>query len=69
MSDEADIAAAQEEAHRMAALNRRQATLPSVGQCYACGEPVGGSLRFCDTDCREDWERIEAARRRGGRSE
>jgi hypothetical protein len=67
MSDEIDMAAAQEEAYRAAALNRRHASLPSVGQCYACGEPLEGSLRFCDTDCRDDWERTEAARKRGGR--
>ena len=68
MSDEIDMAAAQEEAYRAAALNRRHASLPSVGQCYACGEPLEGSLRFCDTDCRDDWERTEAARMRGGRT-
>lgn len=68
MSDEADVAAVQEEAYRAAALNRRHANLPSVGQCYACGEPVEGSLRFCDGECRDDWEKVEAARRRGGRN-
>ena len=69
MSDEIDIASVQEEAYRAAALNRRYASLPSVGQCYSCGEPVEGRLRFCDTDCRDDWEKDEAARRRGGRQE
>ena len=69
MSDEIDIASVQEEAYRAAALNRRHASLPSVGQCYACSEPVEGRLRFCDTDCRDDWEKDEAARRRGGRLE
>ena len=66
MSDEIDMAAAQEEAYRAAALNRRHASLPAVGQCYSCGEPLEGSLRFCDIDCRQDWERAEKSRRRGG---
>ena len=69
MSDEIDIASVQEEAYRAAALNRRHASLPSVGQCYSCGAPVEGSLRFCNADCRDDWEKDEAARRRGGRLE
>lgn len=67
MSDDVDIASVQEAAYLSAALNRRHASLPSVGQCYACGEPVDGKLRFCDTECRDDWEKDEAARRRGGR--
>lgn len=67
MADEADVASVQEEAYLSAALNRRQASLPPAGQCYSCGEPVEGILRFCDTECREDWEKVESARRRGGR--
>ena len=69
MSDEIDMAAAQEEAYRAAALNRRHASLPSVGQCYSCGEPVDGTLRFCDRDCLDDHERAERARRMNGRME
>ncbi len=69
MSDEADVAAVQEAAYLSAALNIRHTILPSIGQCYACGEPVDGKLRFCDTECRDDWQRDEAARRRGGRLE
>lgn len=69
MSDEIDIASVQEEAYRAAALNRRHASLPAIGQCYSCGGPVEGRLRFCNLDCRDDWEKDEAARRRGGRPE
>jgi hypothetical protein len=70
MSDEIDAAFVQEEAYRAAALNRRQASLPAAGICYACGERVAGAMqRFCDAECREDWERTEAARRRNGRVE
>jgi hypothetical protein len=67
MSDEADLADAQEQAYLAAALARRQATIPAVGQCYSCAERVAEGRRFCDSDCATDWERIEAARRRGGR--
>lgn len=69
MSDDVDVASMQEEAYLAAALNRRHASLPAIGQCYSCGESVSGRLRFCDTDCRDDWEKDEAARRIGGRPE
>jgi len=69
MSDDVDVASVQEEAYRAAALNRRQASLPAIGQCYSCGEPVEGSLRFCNKDCLDDYERVEKARRMNGRGE
>jgi hypothetical protein len=67
--DDADIAQGHEERDRAVALRRRHATLPAVGQCYSCAEPVEGSLRFCDRDCLDDYERSEKARRMNGRME
>jgi len=67
--DEADIAQGHEERDRAAALRRRHATLPAVGQCYSCGEPVEDGRRFCDRDCLDDYERAERARRMNGRGE
>ena len=64
--DEADTADATVEQHLKRALTRRHATLPAVGTCYFCAELVADGLRFCDRDCLADWERAEAARRRGG---
>ena len=46
---------------------RRAARLHSDGRCHFCDEPVPDALLFCDTDCRDDFEREEAARRRAGR--
>ncbi len=69
MSDEADMAHEIEERMRSAALRRRHATLPAVGQCYSCGEPVDDGRRFCDRDCLDDWQRAERARRMNGRAE
>ena len=68
MSDEADLADTQEQAYLAAALARRQETLIAMGRCYSCDEAVDVGLRFCDADCATDWERIDAARKRGGRS-
>jgi predicted nucleic acid-binding Zn ribbon protein len=67
--DEADAADATVEQHLKRALARRNATLPAVGQCYSCAEPVDDGRRFCDADCRQDWERAEKARRMNGRME
>ncbi|MFN8993262.1 MAG: hypothetical protein ACK5X3_06315 [Pseudomonadota bacterium] len=69
MSDEADAADATVEQHLRDALARRRASLPAVGQCYSCAEPVDDGRRFCDRDCLDDYERAERARRVNGRSE
>lgn len=64
--DEADAADLTMEQALSSALAKRQATLIPVGRCYSCNEGVEGNRRFCDKDCLEDWERVEAARKRGG---
>jgi hypothetical protein len=67
--DEADAADATVEQHLKRALARRNATLPAVGTCYSCAEPVADGRRFCDRECLEDFERAEKARRMNGRME
>jgi hypothetical protein len=69
MSDELDMASAQEEVYLAAALNRRQASLTAIGTCYSCAERVDDGRRFCDAECAQDWERVERARRLNGRVE
>jgi len=65
--DDADAADLTQQQALASALKRRHATLPAVGTCYFCSEHVEGSRRFCDADCMQDWERVEAARRLKGR--
>jgi predicted nucleic acid-binding Zn ribbon protein len=67
--DEADAADLTQQQTLAAAMRRRNATLPAVGACYSCAEPVDGGARFCDAECREDYERAERARRMNGRME
>ena len=50
-----------ETARRMAGHN-----LKPVGECYNCLEPVGEDRAFCGPECREDYDRRDAARRRTG---
>ena len=68
MTDEADrsddrIAAAIEEGLQRV---RRAPTLPYAGACYFCGEEVSQPLRFCDSFCRDDFDAMQAAKKRHG---
>ena len=30
--------------------------IKSIGKCLYCGTPLEGDLRWCDEDCRDDYE-------------
>lgn len=64
--DEADAADAQIEQQLAAARSARQPSLPYTGHCHYCGEIADGGRRFCDQDCRDDWQRASIARQIGG---
>lgn len=55
--DFADEAQLRSENHLEAALQKQRSTLtvPYSGFCLSCKEPVG-QKRFCDSDCRDDFE-------------
>jgi hypothetical protein len=56
MSDEADLANDAVERFTTTAQTYRKHTGPDpIGVCYNCGDPVSEGMRWCDTDCREDW--------------
>lgn len=60
---------AQERAERIlqAELSARRAAGPeATGYCLACGEAVAHGMRWCNVMCRDDYQRVEAARRRNG---
>ena len=60
MADEADRAEHQEEMARQAALIVRRRVGPAfTGRCINCGEIIERPLRWCDSDCREDWTKRE----------
>jgi RimJ/RimL family protein N-acetyltransferase len=69
MADEIDRA--NDEAERFLARALQQnaasrAVLTACGQCHFCLEPVADGLRFCDADCRDEFDRRSAARLRNG---
>ena len=63
-----DQATEREEMERERAIKaaRSAPTLPATGRCHYCDASVTGGAHFCDAECRADFEREEAAMRRGG---
>lgn len=41
--------------------------LAYIGCCHNCREPLADSLRFCDVDCRDDYEKIKRSRQQRAR--
>jgi predicted nucleic acid-binding Zn ribbon protein len=66
MTDIADDAERREAEHRAAALSVRKPTVTPCGFCHYCNEPLRSSLLFCNTDCRDDFQAQQDAKRRNG---
>jgi hypothetical protein len=65
MPDIADLAQAQNERlDQMTLAVRKPAAPQATGFCLNCGEPLSDGRRWCDTDCRNDWQRMESDQRR-----
>lgn len=66
MSDNLDIASEREEIDRNMAQALRQPTGPApTGCCLYCGQGfLNLRLRWCDADCRDEWEMLRS--RHGG---
>lgn len=61
MADEADIAAEHLERAMGLILRRRAEAGPEpTGRCLWCGAPLRRPLRWCDAECRDDWEKNHA---------
>lgn len=62
MADVLDLAQEQTEylhEKRIKELRTRAGTLEvqPTGYCLSCGETVATGRRFCDADCRDDWQK------------
>lgn len=57
MADICDQADSAVEAFQREALSRRHKEPEYTGYCLNCNEPTDLPDRWCDTDCREDWEK------------
>jgi hypothetical protein len=59
--DDADRANAEVERSLQEALRSRRPEGPlPQGACLLCDEPVDGQRRWCDADCRNQWEKRRA---------
>ena len=61
MADEIDRASDQEQVLRDSAIySARQVRniILSTGKCLQCDADVAGDRRWCNSDCRDDWEKI-----------
>lgn len=45
---------------------KQDSVLPLIGECYNCAEPLDGK-RFCDADCRDDYQARLRSRKASGR--
>lgn len=43
-----------------------QNVLPATGYCLFCTAPLPGAMRFCNADCRDDWDHEMTLKRRQG---
>lgn len=68
-ADPSDMATELEELHLQVSLANQRAVLrmKPKGICYYCSEPVSVGAMFCDTDCCQWYEDVEAAKKRNGR--
>lgn len=46
-----------------AAKQSTKPPLPAIGSCHNCDESLRPGMRFCDADCRDDYEKRKAAKR------
>ena len=61
MADQFDRASDLEELDRQSAINLQQKQARpaayAVGHCLYCYEPLPVGYRWCDSECRDDWEK------------
>lgn len=67
-SDPSDRASHEEQAsiHQAVEAVKLAAAAPklaAIGECHNCGEPLSAGERFCDADCRDDYQHRLARRR------
>jgi hypothetical protein len=55
--DDTDRATEREENARADALRERKPAGPeATGQCLNCERPLAPGLRWCDSECRDEWQ-------------
>lgn len=64
MADEIDQANERNDARLQQSLNNIDPApqLPAIGQCHFCFEPLNDGSRFCDNECRDDYDYMQKRR-------
>lgn len=66
LADPYDVASELEELDRLSALNKLKSKSPppplETGYCLFCGEKCEAGRRWCNSECRDEWE-FENSRR------
>jgi hypothetical protein len=57
--DEADLAQQEVELSLKLSLQRKEPSLAATGTCYFCSETLPEGQKFCDSDCEEDYRRLQ----------
>lgn len=68
--DEIDRSQLQQEAMlaaQISAARKQTAGLAYTGRCHNCGDVTSEERRFCDADCRADYDARRQSERRAGR--
>lgn len=60
--DDADLTQERMEKEMALQLRVRRPELLPNSMCHNCGEAVLADAKFCDVDCRDDWEKREKNR-------
>ena len=61
--DEADMTQERMEKELALRLKVRRPVLPQTGHCHNCDDGLeNGSLLFCNSDCRDDWQKRQKNR-------
>ena len=63
--DDLDIASEREQIARdraIESLRNAKSDIYSTGFCLGCGEQIAAQLRWCDIDCRDDWQRFNKSK-------
>lgn len=67
LADQAqDVELMSRELHIAQARKQGQSALQGNGRCHYCETLLQLPHRFCDADCRDDWQALQASKRRNG---
>lgn len=67
--DDADLTAQRAEVEEglLRRASRKPSGPPPIGECYFCQSPLTSGLRFCDAECRDDYQHQQTRKQLAGK--